>query len=195
MCHPNLVRCRGASYDGQAFWAVFDLCQGGTLRSLLQQHLSKENGGGSGDENGFENKPYVRSEGGVYYRDVDFKDPSVSEPLPGGQKQEFAKQPSEQEPRTPLPWSKRFKIAADVTQALLFLHDNGICHRDIKSENILLDAFGRALLADLGCAQSDEIVRQEASAVVESGPAACTIGSKCLFVFLCCSCSYPSLVS
>ena len=83
---------------------------------------------------------------------------------------EYAKQPSEQASRSTLPWSKRFQIAADLTQALCFLHNNGICHRDLKSENVLLDAFGRALIADLGCAQSDKIVRQEASAVVESGP-------------------------
>ena len=70
-CHPNLVRCHGASYDGEAYWAVFDLCQGGTLQGLLQQQPNTEDGS---IEFG---KPYVRSEAGVYYKDVGFIDQSV----------------------------------------------------------------------------------------------------------------------
>ena len=71
-CHPNLVRCHGASYDGEAFWAIFDLCQGGTLQGLLQQKPNTGDGSGIGC-----GKPYVRSEAGVYYKDVGFIDQSV----------------------------------------------------------------------------------------------------------------------
>ena len=129
--HPNLVRCFGATVDDHGdFWAVFELCAGGTLQGMLQTSGSTAH---------------------------------VSTP---GQ---YADEPTDQPAVATLAWGKRFQIAIDVAHGLKNLHDNGVCHRDIKSENILLDARGRALIADLGCAQSDKLVQEEESAVVASG--------------------------
>ena len=38
----------------------------------------------------------------------------------------------------------------DVSEALGYLHECGVVHRDVKLENILIDAEGRARLADFG---------------------------------------------
>ena len=43
-------------------------------------------------------------------------------------------------------------LGRDVADALAYLHDVGVVHRDVKLSNVLLDAAGRAHLADFGIA-------------------------------------------
>nr|CAD1838739.1 unnamed protein product [Ananas comosus var. bracteatus] len=55
--------------------------------------------------------------------------------------------------RSPLRWETRLQIAIDVANALEYLHfycDPPLCHRDIKSSNILLDENFVAKVADFG---------------------------------------------
>ncbi|CAH8261041.1 unnamed protein product [Arabidopsis lyrata] len=59
--------------------------------------------------------------------------------------------------KPPLSWETRMKIAIDVANALEYLHfycDPPLCHRDIKSGNILLDENFVAKLADFGLAHA-----------------------------------------
>ncbi|MFO1462058.1 MAG: serine/threonine-protein kinase [Verrucomicrobiota bacterium] len=46
-----------------------------------------------------------------------------------------------------------FAIVPEICAALQFAHDAGVVHRDVKPENILLDARGRVKLADFGIAK------------------------------------------
>jgi tRNA A-37 threonylcarbamoyl transferase component Bud32 len=66
----------------------------------------------------------------------------------------------------PIPASRLWQWMTEISQALAYLHGQGMLHRDLKAENILSDQCGRAKLADLGVAQVDALLEStEASAV------------------------------
>lgn len=48
------------------------------------------------------------------------------------------------------------RIARETAQALSYLHEAKLVHRDVKPDNILLDVNDRVKLADFGCAASFE---------------------------------------
>lgn len=50
----------------------------------------------------------------------------------------------------PLPATEALRIFEQVAQALAYVHAKGISHCDLKPGNILLDARGKALVADFG---------------------------------------------
>jgi formylglycine-generating enzyme required for sulfatase activity/TolB-like protein/cytochrome c-type biogenesis protein CcmH/NrfG len=52
----------------------------------------------------------------------------------------------------PLPVDDAVRIAAEVGDALQYAHENGVIHRDVKPENILL-SHGHALVSDFGIAK------------------------------------------
>jgi serine/threonine-protein kinase len=72
-----------------------------------------------------------------------------------------------------LPLSEAVGIARDVADALAYAHGQGVVHRDIRPENILLDS-GHALVADFGIAgvlESAGGERLSASGIILSAPA------------------------
>src|SRR3989441_9916364 len=55
--------------------------------------------------------------------------------------------------RGPLPPSEAGRVLREVAWALAYAHSQGLVHRDVKPDNIMLEeATGRALVADFGIA-------------------------------------------
>ena len=47
-------------------------------------------------------------------------------------------------------------VAAELLLALEYLHQRGVIHRDVKTENVLIDAQGHVRIADMNVAKHDE---------------------------------------
>lgn len=53
----------------------------------------------------------------------------------------------------PIPEPRVKNFTTQLIKGLKYLHENGIIHRDIKSENILIDTDGKIKLTDFGCSK------------------------------------------
>jgi serine/threonine-protein kinase len=71
----------------------------------------------------------------------------VMELLPGGTLGQRIKKSG------PLPWKEAATLTAKVARGLAAIHAAGIVHRDMKPENVLLDASGEPRVSDFGLAR------------------------------------------
>jgi serine/threonine-protein kinase len=69
----------------------------------------------------------------------------------------------------PLPVDEAMEIVRQVGAALDYAHGEGVVHRDVKPENILLSRHGHALLADFGIARGTPRRNTDVAALTEAG--------------------------
>ena len=65
----------------------------------------------------------------------------------------------------PLPEITVRAYIRQILKGLEYLHNNGIIHRDLKSENILLDSNGKLKVCDFGCSKRYEVDMNESGLV------------------------------
>ncbi|CAI9767745.1 unnamed protein product [Fraxinus pennsylvanica] len=90
----------------------------------------------------------------------------VTDYMPGGTLHELVHR---EKPRMALNWETRFRIALGIAQGLSYLHHDcvpKIIHRDIKSNNILMDSELEPKIGDFGTAKMDSDI-DESSTVSE----------------------------
>jgi len=81
------------------------------------------------------------------------------------------------------PWSSRYKISLETAKGMGFIHSRGIVHRDIKSDNILLDENLTVKICDFGLSKlKDSTLSKSGSfegTLIYRAPE--TFGSHCTF--------------
>jgi serine/threonine-protein kinase len=66
----------------------------------------------------------------------------------------------------PLPVRRALELSIEVARALAFAHGQGLVHRDVKPQNVLLDADGRAKVTDFGIVRTLDAVSQTETGTV-----------------------------
>ena len=153
--HPSLVRIHTSGTDGDDYFYAMELVEGADLSEVLNVIRSSI----TANESQFKWQAAVstacevtRTKESLIDQSIDFGAVPVSDAADNGTSQELID--ASVEHLGPDYVKQCLLIAQQVSSALSALHKEGVIHRDVKPENIMITASGeRAVLTDLGLAQ------------------------------------------
>ena len=130
--HPGIVQILDHGVEKGVPWYSMDLIDGRTLARVLRCHEDRSVG-----------PEEVASRGAAVTTQ------ELPDARPDGRKR-AEPFPSPETPQRRMSLDESIRVVGAICRALAFLHDNGVVHRDVKPENVVLRADGTPVLVDFG---------------------------------------------
>ncbi len=147
--HPGIATLYFIGQDADLCFHVMELVDGIPLRRVIDR-LAETQEAQSGPDTVVAVEMTTQQIAPVVRFDQPTTDEVMVAPAPA---KDSLSEPAKQMRRTP-PYVRRCcEIVRDAARALAYAHDQGVVHRDVKPENLMLDQKGQVHIIDFGVAR------------------------------------------